>query len=302
MGDKLKTVTIIAGATASGKTKFSLDFAQNHNGTIINADSQQLYKSLPILTAQPNATEQSLCPHALFGALNDEEYMSAAAWAEAAATLIKQAWIDDKHPILVGGTGFYLKALLDGFSPIPNIPLSIRDNWIQNFADIGADEFHKDLMRDDPATAARLHKHDKQRLIRAREVLDVTKKSLTEWQNLPPIQILPEAIYKIYIINLPRDILYDRCNKRIHHMIELGALEEVKTLYDSLHNKSAPVTKALGYPQFLAYLNNEITFDEAVKQTALTTRHYAKRQVTWFNNQIKPQPNITSIEIINHAV
>lgn len=302
MGDKLKTVTIIAGATASGKTKFSLNFAQNHNGIIINADSQQLYKSLPILTAQPNATEQSLCPHALFGTLDDDDYMSAAAWAEAAATLIKQAWIDNKHPILVGGTGFYLKALLDGFSPMPTIPLSVRDKWIQNFAEIGADEFHKNLMRDDPETASRLHKHDKQRLIRAREVFDVTQKSLSEWQKLPAIQMLPEAVYNIYIINLPRAILYDRCNQRIHNMLAAGALEEVKTLHDRLQNKSAPVTKALGYFEFCDALKGVTTLDHAIEQTALTTRHYAKRQVTWFNNQIKPQANIHSIEIINHAV
>lgn len=297
-----KIVTIIAGPTASGKTKFALEYAENNNGVIINADSQQLYKSLPILTAQPDANEQARCPHYLYGVLGNDDYMSASLWAKTASEHIKNSWDTGKHPILVGGTGFYLKALMDGFSPIPEIPLSVRNLWIKNFEDRGADNFFNDLKRDDPVIASRLHKHDKQRLIRAREVLDHTQKSLSEWQNIPHTQILPEAFYKFYILKPARDILYERCNKRIYSMIQQGVLTEVQSLMQTLKNADAPVTKALGFKEFQNHLKGNINLNDAIEQTALITRHYAKRQVTWFNNQIKPQENILSIEIIHHVV
>ena len=291
-------VTIIAGPTASGKTAHALNIAAETPSVIINADSQQLYKSLPILTAQPTADEQKTCPHFLYGTLGDNDFMSASMWAEAAATHIKQAWNAGLRPIIVGGTGFYLKALMDGFSPIPDVPLSMREQCNADFAAHGAEQFHADLTRDDPIMAGRLHPHDKQRVIRAREVLNFTGTSLSVWQDMPPINILTDAIYEIKITTPPRDILYARCDARIHQMIEMGALGEITNLDARLTNKKAPVTKALGYHELRAHIHGDISLDEAIAATALTTRHYAKRQVTWFKNQIKPQENILNIETI----
>lgn len=289
-------VTIIAGPTAGGKSAYALDYAHARNGVIINADSQQLYRALPILTAQPSADDQKLCPHILYGVLDDHEFMSAAMWAKEAAHHIRESWENGHHPIIVGGTGFYLKALMDGFSPIPDVPLSVRDKWNNHFEKIGGEAFHAELSELDPIMADRLHPHDKQRLIRAREVLDHTQKSLAAWQDMPPEQILPEAIYNVILVMPERDILYERCNARFRHMVQHGAVEEVMTLDKHLIDKSAPVTKAIGYDEILAYGQGRLSLDQAIETASQITRNYAKRQVTWFRNQIRPEKNVAQVQ------
>ena len=289
-------VTIIAGPTASGKSAHALSYAAEHHGVIINADSQQLYQSLPILTAQPSQTDIAQCPHVMYGILGDDDYMSAAKWAVEAAQHIKTCWANHQHPILVGGTGFYLKALLDGFSPIPDVPLTVRAKWNEKFEQTDVTDFFREFEMIDPVMAQRLHPHDKQRIIRACEVIDHTGISLATWQNEPHHQILPEAIYNIILILPPRDILYTRCNARLAHMINQGAIEEVVALDERLHDKSAPVTKAIGYPELLAYAKGTMTHDQAFESAAQMTRNYAKRQVTWFRNQIKAEKNVAQVQ------
>ena len=289
-------VTIIAGPTAGGKSAHALEYAAQYNGVIINADSQQLYQSLPILTAQPSHDDQQLCPHQLYGVLDDHEFMSATKWAEQASALIKQSWENNTHPIVVGGTGFYLKALIDGFSPIPGVPLSVREKWNNVFDDIGAENFHAELESVDPIMADKLHPHDKQRLIRAREVLDYTGTSLATWQSKPNEQILPEAIYNVILVMPERDKLYARCNARLGMMMDMGVMDEIMALHERLLDKNAPVTKAIGYHELLSYGLGQSTRDQAIELAAQITRNYAKRQVTWFRNQIKKQKNVAQVQ------
>ena len=282
-------VTIIAGATASGKSARAIELALQRNAVIINADSQQLYKALPILTAQPSIDDLNSAPHLLYGILDHHEQWSAATWANNCADLIRDLWNQNKHPIIVGGTGFYIKALLDGFSPLPDVPPEYRTNGNEAFKQHGAEKFYADLIKDDPLIEGRLNPNDKQRLIRAREVFDYTKQSIIEWQAKPNIPILPEAIFDIEIISLPRDILYARCEKRIQVMLDQGVMDEVMKLYadlETLKTPTAPVTKALGYHEFSNYGLGNMSLDDAIEKTALLTRHYAKRQVTWFKNQM----------------
>jgi tRNA dimethylallyltransferase len=288
-------VTIIAGPTASGKSALAIDYALHHNGIIINADSQQLYQSLPILTAQPTNHDQQICSHSLYGMLGNDDYMSAAKWATEAVREIKTAWENGQLPLLVGGTGFYLKALIDGFSPIPDVPLPVRDYWSHEFETQGAEKFYADLERDDPRSAEKLHPHDKQRLIRAREVFEHTKISITDWQEKDPIHILPEAIFDIHLIIPEREQLYVRCNQRIFHMMDQGVMNEVMVLYGDLTDPLAPVTKALGYKELLAYGLGQSSRDQAIESAAQMTRNYAKRQTTWFRNQIKIQKNVADV-------
>jgi tRNA dimethylallyltransferase len=292
----LPNVTIIAGPTAGGKSARALEYAAQYNRVIINADSQQLYKSLPILTAQPSVDDQKICKHKLYGVLDDGEFMSATKWAEQASALIKQSWHDNTHPILVGGTGFYLKALMDGFSPIPDVPLSVRDKWNNMFKDIGAEQFHAELESVDPIMADKLHPHDKQRLIRAREVLDYTGISLAVWQSKPNEQILPEAIYNVILVMPERNKLYARCNARLQMMMDMGVMDEIMVLDKRLIDKNAPVTKAIGYHELLSYGMGQSSRNQAIELAAQITRNYAKRQVTWFRNQIKKQKNIAQVQ------
>lgn len=296
--NRTANVTLIVGPTASGKSAYALDYAQKHNGVIINADSQQLYKSLPILSAQPSEKDQSIIPHKLYGFLDDSDFITAIKWAEIATQEIKSAWADNKHPILVGGTGFYIKALLDGFSPIPDVPLTVRDEWNAAWDELGSDNFYNHLITDDPLIIGKINPNDKQRLVRAREVLSHTGISIIEWQTKAPIQNFPEAQYDVHIIMPTREKLYKRCNERILTMLNDGALDEIRNLYNIIGDTFPPSTKALGYSEFLNHIKDELSLNDAIEQTAQITRNYAKRQTTWFRHQMTPKDNISNLWMV----
>lgn len=303
MPPKTKTIHVICGPTASGKSGLALDMAAEKNGVIINADSMQVYDGLPTLTAQPSEEDKASIPHRLYGARHPNEACSAGNWREMAQPVIVEALDSGQTPIVVGGSGLYVKALIEGLSPIPDIPDEIRNAANQKQAALGNPAFHAELEKRDPVMAQRFHPYHTARLIRAWEVLEATGKSLAEWQDIPSIPPPEDWVFEITIAAPARDILYERCNTRFVAMTESGALDEVKDHTKQVENgviqPGVPLNKALGLKPLQAYLKGDISKNEAVEQGQNETRQYAKRQVTWFRHQIKPARNIMAITTKN---
>lgn len=274
----MNKVFVIAGPTASGKSAHALEIAQKQAAVIINADSQQVYRDFPILTAQPSTAEMQLAPHKLYGFLDIDSKCDAATWAKMAATEIQTVWQNNQLPILVGGTGLYLKTLMQGISPVPDIPAKIRTQTGALLSTVGNAKFHAMLIEQDP-TSAHLNIGDTQRILRAYEVLESTGKPLSYWHSQPTKAFLENAQYEGKILLPERQELYANCNTRFKKMLEQGAIEEVQK-YDLNH----PI-KIIGAPEIQSYLRGEISKELAIEKGAQLTRNYAKRQYTWFRNQ-----------------
>jgi tRNA dimethylallyltransferase len=257
------------------------------NGVVINADSMQIYQGLPLLTAQPSTEDCARVPHRLYSVLAPADVCSAARWRDLAIDEILKAQAENKLPVIVGGTGFYLKTLLEGMSPIPEIPASFREEAAALQKQLGNPGFHQELAKRDPATAAKLDPFNTQRLIRAWEVLAATGKSLAAWQSSPRVGPPEDLRFLTVTLQPPRARLYAACDSRFIKMLELGALAEAKKFQAQAHEKTA-LSKALGYPELLAHIAGSITLPEAVTLAQQSTRNYAKRQTTWFRHQIKP--------------
>ncbi len=288
----MNSVHVIAGPTASGKSALSLKMAREKNGVIINADSLQLYRDLPILTARPTTSDMAEIPHKLYGFLNPEDRYTAPAWKDAAIAEIRACFANNQTPILVGGTGFYLKTLMEGLSPLPEIPEEIRQEIVDEVDRVSPQEIHARLQQRDPEMAQRLNPNDTYRLTRAYEVLEYTGKSLAEWQALPKSDPPSDMVFHLHIVIPEREILHKRCDSRFLTMLDQGALTEVAQLNCA---EDAPVTRALGYKALKSHQRGEVTLETAIALAQAETRQYAKRQVTWFRNQIAPQKNIASI-------
>jgi len=280
---------VIGGPTASGKSGLAVALAKQCNGVIINGDSMQVYDGLPLLTAQPSAEDLATVPHRLYRALPPDSLCTAARWRDMAQTEIDIAHKNGQMPIVVGGTGFYLKTLLRGISPIPDVPAEVRARMAARLHDLGNAGFHAELQDKDPVMAERLHPGNTQRLIRAMEVLAHTGKSLAAWQELPP-DGPPDYMTFLFVALLPaRTQLYAQCNGRFDHMIAAGALDEVAIFaetYAGMAADAVPLKKALGYPELLSHIEGRTPLAEAITEAQKTTRHYAKRQVTWFRHQL----------------
>lgn len=286
-----KVVNVVIGPTASGKTSAAIEKARAINGVIINADSMQIYDALPILTARPTDEEQAAAPHRLFAALPPTEKCTAERWRDMAIIEIERAFENGQTPILCGGTGFYIKALMEGLAPIPDIPEDIRAKTVALQEELGNPAFHAALAEIDPVMASRLNPQDTQRLIRAYEVMRATKKSLSYWQQLPHEGLPPaDWEFEIDVIMRPREELHERINQRFDIMMEMGALEEIKALSARVDAGDIPLDAGIivahGFRPFRAYLKNEISFDEAAERTKAETRQYAKRQTTWIRHQL----------------
>lgn len=286
-----KHIYIVAGPTASGKSARALEIACEHDGVIINCDSLQIYDGLPALTAQPSEQDIAAVPHLLYSYLHPNDVTSAGNWRELVLPFIEHVLAQGKTPVICGGTGLYIKALTQGLSPMPDVPEDVRARVVARYEEIGAEAFYDDLKARDPVMAARFHVNHKARIIRAMEVLEATGQSLAEWQKLervgPPEnwEFIPE------IIMPEREELYRRCNERFVHMVEKGgALEQAKAFAARIDsgevNKGVPLTKALGFKQLRRYLAGDISLDEAIMLAQGETRRYAKRQSTWFRNQM----------------
>ena len=272
----------------------AISLAQKLGGVIINADSQQMYAQLPILSARPSTEEEALVPHKLYGCLNADEPCSAGKWLKLAQMEIDGALMQGRQPIVVGGTGLYIKALIEGIAEIPAIDPGVRAQATADYEHMGKEAFSARLREIDPGFFERLKVYDRQRLIRAYEVWLGTGKTLSWWQTremTPPYA--PEKI-KLYQVDISREELYARCNLRFERMLEVGALEEVKELLALNIQKDAPIMKTLGLRELAAYIRGEMTREDALEKAQQATRNYAKRQLTWTRNQFPSAAPISS--------
>lgn len=281
-------VVVIAGPTASGKSAIALDLAARTGGEILNADSMQVYADLRILTARPDDADLAAAPHHLYGYLSGDERCSAGRWRADAVAAIRSVAAKGALPIVVGGTGLYLRALMTGLSRMPAVPADIRAAAMAEQARIGNPGFHAALATRDPEMAARLNPNDTQRLIRAWEVLEATGRSLAKWQAAPPDGAPDGFRFTTLLVAPEREALYDACNRRFETMIDSGALEEIAALAACDLDPDLPVMKALGVRPLLRHLAGEMPLDEAVAAGQRETRRYAKRQTTWFRHQMRP--------------
>ncbi len=265
---------VIFGPTASGKSAMALDLAREKNGIIVNSDSLQVYKDLRVLSACPDDNDLALAPHYLYNVLDGSDNCTAVKYLKMLSDLLDE---HDEFPIIVGGTGLYIKALRDGLAQTPDIPDDIRKEArtlpiteVLTFVEENDSEF---LLRDE------------QRLRRAYEIIKAGGKPYSYWQKQPPIKVL-DLDLEIITIAPEREVLYDRCNKRFEVMLKSGAIEEVETLLAKNYPKDATVMKAIGVDEISRYLKGEITYEDVITLASTKTRQYAKRQLTWMKTQL----------------
>ncbi|MEJ7935627.1 tRNA (adenosine(37)-N6)-dimethylallyltransferase MiaA [Sphingobium sp. AN558] len=279
--DSRPRVALIAGPTASGKSALALALAQAANGTVINADASQVYADLQILSARPTVEEMNAAPHRLFGHIDGAQACTAARWAEEARAEIDRAHGDGRLPILTGGTGLYIRTLLDGIAPVPDIDPDIR----ATVRALPVAQAHAALAIEDPPAAARLAPTDSTRVARALEVVRSTGRALSAWQAVKTGGIGDRIALSPLILLPPRDWLITRCDRRFGEMIAGGAVEEVEALLARDLHPDLPVMRAIGVPDIRAWLGGEIDRDTMLERGRIATRQYAKRQFTWFSRQ-----------------
>jgi tRNA dimethylallyltransferase len=285
MPEKGQEPILIAGQTASGKSGLALAIARQVGGVVINADSMQVYTDLAVLTARPSITEMEGIPHRLYGHVAAAEPYSVGRWLAEVASVLEELARTSHRAVIVGGTGLYFKALLEGLSPVPAIPDDVRAKWRQAAADPAVD-LHAQLATRDPEGAARLNPSDRQRLARALEVVDATGKTLGDWQRREqPSLIDPRRAIKL-VVDIDRAELYRRCDTRLDRMIERGALDEVASLVALGLSPELPVMRALGVRPLAAHLAGKLSLAEAVGLAKTETRQYAKRQMTWLRGNM----------------
>ncbi len=284
-GNDSKAV-LIAGPTASGKSALALAFAQKTGGVIVNADSMQVYRDLRVITARPTPEEEAIVPHRLYGHVDAAVNFSAGNWVIDAAAVLAEARTQNRLPIFVGGSGLYFKAMTRGLSAVPPIPPEIREGVRARLERDGVEALHAELGQRDPASAGRLKPRDRTRIARALEVVEATGRSLTDWHRdgLPPL--LPPGAFGALFLEADRDQLYARIDARFDAMLKTGALQEVAALAARHLDPLLPAMKAHGVPALIRHLKGEITLDEAAATGRADTRHYAKRQFTWFRHQL----------------
>ncbi len=282
-----KATILLAGPTASGKSALAMAVAEEFGGVVINADSMQVYRELRVITARPTPADEAREAHRLYGVLAAADPCSAGRWRDLALAEITDVWSGGRIPIVVGGSGLYLRALTEGLAPVPAVPAELRMAAAALHRRLGSARFHAALAARDPETARQLEPGDSQRLIRAYEVLEATGKSLAEWQSLPPDGPALPGRRLTLVMAPPRDWLYARCDRRFDDMLAAGAIEEARALAALDLAPSLPVMKALGVPELLGHVRGELDLAAATERAKMQTRRYAKRQTTWFRNQIR---------------
>lgn len=297
---------LIAGPTASGKSALALALAERLGGTVINADSMQVYRGLRVLTARPSREEEARVPHALYGFVPGEEAYSAARYAVDAANAIAAGRSEGRVPIVVGGTGLYFTALLQGLSPIPRIDPDVRAYWRARAMERPGTELHQMLAARDPLTASRLMPTDTQRIVRALEVLESTGSPLAQWQRMPGTPVLDERDTTRLLVQPERERMAARIEARFDAMVAEGALAEVAGLVALGLSWELPVMRALGVAPLAAHLAGKTGLEEAVTIARADTRKYAKRQLTWLRRKMiswRPvfQQQMESLDRLNLA-
>ena len=284
--EKSSKAVLIAGPTASGKSALALALAQKNGGIVVNADSMQVYRDLRIITARPTPQEEAQVPHGLYGHVDAAVNFSAGSWVADAANVLAESRAQKALPVFVGGSGLYFKALTRGLSAVPPIPPDIREGVRARLERDGIEALHAELAQRDPASAERLKPRDRTRVARALEVVEATGRSLTDWHRdgLPPL--LPPGSFSALFLEPDRDALYARIDARFEAMLNAGAIEEVAALAARHLDPLLPAMKAHGVPALIRHLVGEITLQEAATIGRADTRHYAKRQFTWFRHQL----------------
>ncbi len=294
--ENLPPITLIAGPTASGKSALALGLAAQIGAEIINADAQQIYGDLPILTAAPCSQDLGIAPHHLFGVAAATEVWSVGHWLRAACAKIADIQAQGRPVILVGGTGLYFRALTEGLADIPAVSVSDRDQIEARYDAEGETAFRQVLAAQDRAAEARIEQGDRQRLIRALSVAETSGRSLSDWQA-DTVPALAKQDWTGVVMETDRALLYDRCDARLVSMSEAGVLEEVAALAARGLDATLPALKAVGYRELAAHLRGETTLPEALEAAQRETRRYAKRQLTWFRNQ---NPGWMRLSAVSH--
>jgi tRNA dimethylallyltransferase len=295
MNDAPTRVVVVAGPTASGKSALALALAERFGGVVINADSMQVYRELTVLTARPRADALARAPHRLYGIVPASEACSAGRWRELARDEIAAARGTGRTPIVAGGTGLYLRALMAGLARIPPVPDSVRRRVRVRIAREGAPALHAELAARDPASAARLVPNDAQRIARALEVLEATGRGLADWQLAGQGADANGLIFFVILVAPARAQLHRAIEHRFVRMVADGALAEVRALAALGLDPGLPAMKAVGVRELSRHLAGEATLDEACAEAVAATRRYAKRQVTWFRHQLVPDLAIETL-------
>jgi tRNA dimethylallyltransferase len=287
---------LIAGPTASGKSALALRLARERGGVIVNADSMQVYEDLEILSARPPAGDLAVAQHRLYGHVPMREGYSVGRFVREAEAVLAEVAAQGLVPIFVGGTGLYMKALLEGLSPIPAIPPAIREHWRAEADRIGPSKLHRKLADMDPGTAARLSPTDPQRIVRALEVIDATGRPLWEWQAEPGRPILkPDQTLRLVVLP-DRPTLHARSDARFDLMMANGALDEAARIAALDLDPALPGMRALGLRPLIAHLAGQLTLSDAVEEAKAETRRYIKRQATWISGNMKSWKTVSAQE------
>ena len=278
------TIYFITGPTASGKSKFAIDLSKKIKGEIVNADSMQIYKELKIITARPSQLDNKKIKHHLYGYVDGSNRYNVEKWCQDASKVIKSLNKKNINPIFVGGTGLYIDTLINGIASIPSVPESIRNDSKNLLEKVGKEEFYKIVKKIDEDSIKLIFPNDIQRLRRIWEVFNYSNKKFSEWKKNKNKKFITSLDYKILLFLPDRKKNYERVNKRVLTMIKSGAIEEIENLLKLNYNKDLPIMRAHGVPEISAYLKNKITLDDCIKKIQLVTRHYVKRQNTWWNS------------------
>ena len=278
------TIYFITGPTASGKSKFAIDLSKKIKGEIVNADSMQIYKELKIITARPTQLDNKKIKHHLYGYVDGSNRYNVEKWCQDASQVIKSLNKKNINPIFVGGTGLYIDTLINGIASIPSVPESIRNDSKNLLEKVGKEEFYKIVKKIDEDSIKLIFPNDIQRLRRIWEVFNYTNKKFSEWKKNKNKKFITSLDYKILLFLPDRKKNYERVNKRVLTMIKSGAIEEIEKLLKLNYNKDLPIMRAHGVPEISAYLKNKITLEDCIKKIQLVTRHYVKRQNTWWNS------------------
>lgn len=286
MSEAAKGAILIAGPTASGKSALALHMAKKTGGFIVNTDSMQVYDVLDLLSARPQSDELREAEHFLYGHVAPSVSYSTGKWFADVEALLSRADLRTRTPIFVGGTGLYFRALLGGLSQMPEVPADVREHWRNRMCEEGAEVLHTHLTELDPEIAATLRPTDSQRIVRALEVFEGTGKSLLHWQKNTGTALVDDASATKIVLLPDRKWLGERIAQRFNLMWDHGALDEVRAL-NVLHlDPALPAMKAIGVREISAFFAGEMTREDAIERSIIATRQYAKRQSTWFRNQL----------------
>ncbi|WP_425500651.1 tRNA (adenosine(37)-N6)-dimethylallyltransferase MiaA [Phyllobacterium pellucidum] len=290
MSDRAVDVTrqaiLIAGPTASGKSALALRLAREAGGVIVNTDSMQVYDILNLLTARPSAHDLEIAPHYLYGHVPPAFSYSTGRWLADVEALLGRAELSDKPVVFVGGTGLYFRALLGGLSAMPDIPAEIRAHWRRHDAEHGANKLHAILAGKDPLAASILRPSDSQRIVRALEVIDASGRSIVDWQKETGRPLIDPRTTRKIVIDPDRAWLGERIAMRFQTMMTSGAIEEVSQLLALQLPNELPAMRAIGVKEIAEVIEGRSSAEEAANRAIVATRQYAKRQMTWFRNQL----------------